>query len=162
MERMKLFDKILNDLISNAEDRYGHHKPEYFQIFDGHGIEIITEYSRNPSRSNNGGDYYYYSRYYPLEDGRIIRETKSSYEDSSWKITDIYSVCLSKNALSCMADLAIRKINNSNIPINNDINELKKKIISYINGMGTDESSGEYFMAIAGLLGLDFEDGINF
>ena len=104
-----LFSSIYTDLRDCAQDDYGPHAPrwEHSERYPT-GIVITTRWSRDPSRSNNGGEYFMYSRYRPLEDGRVIHETGSSYEDADWEMEEIFG--LSSDSLERIAELARLRI----------------------------------------------------
>jgi hypothetical protein len=51
-------------------------KPTYF--IGNAGIRIVTRVSRDPSRSNNGGDYYFWVDFWRRADGYIFSQRTSS------------------------------------------------------------------------------------
>ncbi len=148
----KIFESILADLRDCARDEYGPHRPEWerSERFP-EGIVITTGWSRDPSRSNNGGEYYTYSRYRPIEDGRVIHETRSSYEDADWKLEEIYG--LSGDALSNLADLACQRILAENAPKPVDRVKVRRRVEDALR----KTASAEDLLAIAGLLGVKVE-----
>jgi hypothetical protein len=148
----KLFESILADLRTCASDEHGPHRPEWER--SGRypdGIVITTGWSRDPSRSNNGGEYYEYSRYRPIEDGRVIRETSSSYEDADWELKEIYG--LSGEALPHLADLACQRILAENAPKPIDLVKVRRRVEDALR----KTASAEDLLAIAGLLGVKVE-----
>jgi hypothetical protein len=148
----ELFKDIKKDLLECLTDPYGPHCPQWEKSEKvPAGIVITTHWSRDPSRSNNGGEYYEFSRYAPLEDGRVMHEIRSSYEDASWEHQKTYG--LSASSLVSMAELACQRLLAEYAPKLLNVEELRVKIEYALRDAASTD-----LVAIAGLLGLEAED----
>ena len=161
----ELYRRIESALKAGAEDDYGPHVPAFHHprrtsgmVSDGtwraeeltDRIEITTRYSRDPSRANNGGEYYHYTRFRPLPDGRIIQESRSSYEDDEWESHGVFGIVAD---LPAMAKLACARINAGNRPGPVNSKRLRRQIEDALRKTASDGD----LVAIGGLLGIRAE-----
>lgn len=153
----RLMESMINDLRHCRDDEYGPHRPEYGIAtncanpdFDG-TVRISIGFSKDPSRSNNGGEYFFYSRYRWIEDGRLIRETTSSYEDASWEIDwDLPGILVSKDTLARCAELARLRVLAEKAPRMVDWPKTRRRVEDALRKY----TSNEDLAAIAALLGV--------
>jgi hypothetical protein len=160
----KLYDSILQDLRDCASDEHGPLSPvwrvrlqrtSYDETVprEPSGITITTRYSRNPSKSNNGGEYYCYSIYRYLDDGRLARFSDSSYEDSREELDDIYGVGISQDSLESLAEFAKQRVLQENAPRKMNETKVRRRIEDALR----KRASYEEVFAIATMLGVKFD-----
>ncbi|MBU4143036.1 hypothetical protein KJ590_03495 [Patescibacteria group bacterium] len=151
---------LQTDLMSCATDPYGPLAPQWERrvfshggLFPGGGIVITTGWSRDPSRSCNGGEYYDYARY-RFCDGGISREETSSCEiDERVPKSEIYNVALSQGGLERLAELAAKRVSAQLAPKPIDLKKFRRRIEDALRKTATSDD----LIAIAGLLGVKTE-----
>ncbi len=75
-----LMEQMEWDLWDCMQDEYGPHRPEFFQstnLSAGENYSVTTKWSRDPSRANNGGEYYEDRRYFVGPNGSVHSYSRS-------------------------------------------------------------------------------------
>lgn len=152
-----LIKQMVEDAIAVAEDSRGPHKPCFFQqkVIAGDSISFCLEESRDPSKSNNGGEYYQYARYLPVETG-VLRYEVSSYEDDEGRNEEVFPVCLSLAGIKRMAVLACEKALRVIKP--RDYYNLRQRVVFLRIKSVLATSSNEDLYAIGAFLGVVHSD----
>ncbi len=157
----ELSERLQADLMACATDPHGPHVPQWerrvFSSYDrteewkpGKGVVITVEYSRDPSRSHDGGEYYHYARYL-FCDGGVSREGTSSCEiDDREPESEIFAVALSQEGLERLADLVAKRVTAELVPEPIDLTKVRRRVEDALRKTAT----GEDLVAIAGLLGV--------
>ncbi len=150
MTQALLFQMMVEAAKNCIDDEYGPRKAEYSRsLADPSGIVFTTRFSRDPSRSDNGGEYYEYRRFIPLGFGTRVEE-RSSYEGSSYEEIGFFSVILSTAGLCRMADLACLRATAAAMPPEIDIKKVRRRVEDALRKTATDED----VLAVAALLGV--------
>jgi len=114
----ELIDQMTEDLRLCAEDEFGPHRPEFYffrNLACGENYSITVEFSRDPSRSNNGGEYYLDRRYYVGHNGAIQSYLVSSEDAEPYDWTD-HGVVGDLDTIKMCLELAQKKVEVESAP----------------------------------------------
>jgi len=115
-------------------------------------VVFTTVYSRDPSRSNNGGEYFQYIRFANVPGGGVREEKRSSYEDADWVEENFYPVALTN--LGRLAKLVCLAVNLSLAPKAIDTTKVRRRVEDALR----KTASADDLLAVAGLLGVKTSD----
>lgn len=104
----ELMEELVEAMVASATDELGNGYPDWGKSNDG--LWICTEQSRDPSRSRNGGAYYFYTYFDIRPDGVEVWDGSScelvSDEERKDRSARLYPISLSIEGLERMAHLA--------------------------------------------------------
>jgi len=109
----ELMQELVDAMVASATDELGNGYPDWWMDeWDDqvNGLTILTERSRDPRRSRNGGEYDFYLHVDLRPDGADIWEGSSceliSSAESKARSTRMFAISLSPEGLERMAKLA--------------------------------------------------------
>ena len=105
----ELMQKLVDAMVASATDELGDGYPEWYWCYDD-VLRIVTQQSRDPRRSRNGGEYYSYFNAEIRPDGVEVWDGSScelvSEAEEKSRSAKLYPVSLTKEGLERMAHLA--------------------------------------------------------
>ena len=147
-----LINQMAKDLRDCAEDRNGPHTPEYYlgrNSTAGENLSVTVQWSRDPSRSNNGGEYFYDRRYF-LKNGSVHSYLVSSYEDAEPEEWVDHKVALTLDGVKRCLEMARQRVLAELKPMAFDTVKIRRRVEDALRKTASEDD----LLAIAGLLGV--------
>lgn len=153
----KLITQMIEDLRDCAKDPHGPHRPEFYEsrnALAGKNWSVTVIYSRDPSRSNNGGEYYEDRRYYIGPSGSVCSYLISSCDSSDETDWTDHGVVLSFRGLERALELAACRVMAEMAPPPvEDIKKIRRRVEDALR----KTAAAEDVLAVAGLLSVKID-----
>lgn len=152
----ELMHQMVNDLRDCARDDYGPHGPEFYPSDNrsaGENLSVTVQWSRDPARSNNGGEYYEDRRYFVGPNGSVHSYLVSSYEDADPEDWTDHGVALSLAGIGRCLKLASERVLAELAPKPIDSQKVRRRVEDALRKTATDDD----IVAVAGLLGVKID-----